>query len=58
MRKAVAVDDAVTFTNSAQRVINGWVTKVEGPWVTVWETGGSCYKLPISAVKHRKEDAS
>jgi hypothetical protein len=57
MRKAVCVDDAVTFTNSARRVINGWVTKVEGPWVTVWETGGSCYKLPISAVTRRKEDA-
>ena len=55
MRKAVAVDDAVQFTNSAQRVINGWVTKVEGPWVTVWETGGSCYKLPVSAVTRRKE---
>ena len=55
MRKAVAVDDAVTFTNSAQRVINGWVTKVEGPWVTVFETPGRCYNLPISAVKHRKE---
>jgi hypothetical protein len=57
MRKAIAVEDAVTFTNSAHRVINGWVTKVEGPWVTVFETPGSVYKLPISAVKRRKDDA-
>ena len=57
MRKAIAIDDAVTFTNSAKRVINGWGTKVEGPWVTVWESDGSCYRLPISAVTSRKEDA-
>ena len=56
MRKAIAIDDAVTFTNSAKRVINGWVTKVEGPWVTVWESDGCAYRLPISAVTRRKED--
>ncbi len=41
----------VEFTNSAGRKIRGTVTKVEGSWLTVVETMGSCYKLPRGAVK-------
>ena len=54
MRKAIAVDDTVKFTNTASRTIRGTVTKDEGPWITVFECPGSCYKLPVSAVKRSK----
>jgi len=53
--KRIKVDDAVQFKNSSGRVITGHVTKLEGAWATVWETDGSCYRLPLSAVKHAKD---
>ena len=53
--KRIKVDDAVQFKNSAGRVITGHVTKLEASWATVWETDGSCYRLPLSAIKHAKD---
>ena len=53
--KRIKVDDAVQFKNSSGRVITGHVTKLEGAWATVWETDGSCYRLPLSAIKHAKD---
>jgi|TARA_R110002051_G_scaffold297620_1_gene364101 hypothetical protein len=49
--KGIVKGDAVTFTNSAGRVITGNVTIVDGTWITVVETMGSAYKLPMNAVK-------
>jgi hypothetical protein len=48
---SIMKDCLVEFTNSAGRKIVGTVTKVEGSWITVFETPGSCYKLPKGAVK-------
>ena len=48
-------DCLVEFTNSAGRKIRGTVTKVEGSWLTVVETMGSCYKLPRGAVRLVRE---
>jgi hypothetical protein len=52
--KAIKIDDAVSFKNSSGRTITGHVTKLEGAWATVWETDGSCYRLPMSAIRHAK----
>ena len=45
------LNDTVCFTNSAGRTLTATVTKLEGPWVTIVETMGSCYKVPRGQLK-------
>jgi hypothetical protein len=51
----ITVGAIVMFTNSAGRTFDATVTRVEGAWVTIVETMGSCYKVPRGQLKVRSK---
>jgi hypothetical protein len=47
----ISVGTTVLFTNSAGRTFDATVTRVEGAWITIVETMGSCYRVPRLQLK-------